>query len=277
MVRFINKDLKAHSCFGDEKISDVLDDDSFGELTQLLTWHLRYFGNYSHDVLTHLMQKLTIQLGILKPTDFRTVLRSRRTELRDLFLALELILESFHKARPSFPEYFDDFVSDINDLFLIHRVGLQIRYIKEKGEFYVEKIISPETSEKIGETLENFIEQEKVFNDFKEAIKKYSAGDFDGSIEKCCVAIEDYLCVILNKKICSGVGSSYKAAAKQLQIPEDLDNRFSNIIQYINAHRSRPNHGAIKEKEIEDLESVSEVIIQFTMAILNYLKKKNEK
>lgn len=277
MVRFMNKGLKSHNYHGDEKISDLLDVGCFAELMQLFTFHTRNFANYSPNGLTHLLQKLTIQQGITRPTDFSSVISMQHTRIKELFLTMEIILESFHKAKGSFPEYFVDFIEDINDSFLIHKVPLQIRYIPQKEEFYVEKIISPEISEKIKETLENFSKEEKVFEDFKDAIKKYSGGDFESSIERCCVAIEDYLCVILDKKTCSSVDSYYKEVAKKLKIPNDLDNRFSNIIGYIHSHRSHPKHGSQKKKEIKDLELITEVIIQFTMVILNYLKKKNEK
>lgn len=276
MVRFINKGLKSHNYYGDEKISDLLNVGCFAELMQLFAFHTRNFANYSSNELTHLLQKLTIQQGITRPTDFSSVISMQHTRIKELFLTIEIILESFHKAKGSFPEYFVDFVEDINDLFLIHKVSLQIRYIPQKEEFYVEKIISSEISERIKITLENFSKEEKVFEDFKEAIKQYSGGDYESSIERCCVTIEDYLCIILDKKTCPSIDSYYKKVAKKLEIPEDLENRFSNIISYIHNYRSSPRHGSQKKKEIEDLELVNEVIIQFTMAILNYLKNKNE-
>ena len=278
MVRFFNKNLKSHSNESEEKTLDIMSVEQLKQFSQLLTWHTRYFSEWSDKKLTHLLQKLTIQLGIDRPTEFWSALRSRKIRLKDLFLAIELILESFSDTldSPNYSYYFLDFVNDLNEFFLINKIPLQIRYFPQKKEFYVEKIISPEISEKIKETLENFSEQEKVFEDFKEAIKKYSAGDYEGSIEKCCVSIEDYLCLILNKKSCHSIDSYYKEVSKKFKISSDLDNRLSNIISYIHNHRSPQNHGAIEKKEIKDEELVAEVIIGFTMTILNYLKKKNE-
>lgn len=275
MVRYINKDLKAHKYQSDEKISDILDIPCFYELIQLFTFHTRDFGGYSHDKSVHLFQKLTIQQSITRPTDFENVISYQHTKLKELFLTLEIILESFHEVKDNSPHLLD-FIAEVNELFLIHKVPLQVRYFSEKEEFFVEKIISREVSEQIKKTLENFSEKEKVFEDFKEAIEKYSSGDYEGSIEKCCVSIEDYLCLLLEKQTCSSVVQYYKDVAKKLKISDEINDRFVNIIHFIHNHRSPQNHGAIEKKEIEDEELVSEIIIGFTMTILNYLKKKNE-
>ena len=278
MVRFINKNLKAHSYTKEEEIGESFDNYSFNELTALLTLHVKNFKNYSNSKLIHLLQKLTIQLGITTLTDFNFVLSSQRTKLKDLFLTLEIVLESFHiTADTNYSSYFFDFIADINELFLIRKVPIQIRYFKEKKEFYVEKIISPEVSEKIRETLENFVDREKVFEDFKKAIKEFSSGNYPESIKLCCKSIEDYLCIILEKESCQSVVSYYKQVSKKLKIPDDLDNKFINLINYIHKHRSIDSHGRLKNIEVEDIELVNETIIQFTMSILNYLKKKNEK
>lgn len=274
MVRFINKGLKAHSCLIDEESLDILDVNVFNELTGLLTLHVRHLGIYSNSKLVHLLQKLTIQLGIERPTDFNFVLSSQKTKLKDLFLTLEIILESLYELIEICSEYFNDFVEDINEFFLIHKVPLQIRYLKEKKEFYVEKVISLEVSEKIGETLESFSGEAKVFEDFKDAVKKYSGGNYEGSIEKCCISLEDYFCIILGKQRCTSVVTYYLEVSKKFNISQELDDRFKNIVKYIQEHRSPQNHGAIEKKEFKDLELITEVIIQFTMTILNYLKKK---
>ncbi len=276
MVRYINKDLKAHNYQNNEKISDMLDIPCFSELMQLFTFHTRDFGGYSHSKSIHLFQKLTIQQSITRPTGFGNALPYQHTKLKELFLTLEIVLESFHEVKNHSP-HFGDFIADVNELFLIHKIPLQIIYVSVKDEFFVEKIISSEVSEEIGKTLENFSKEEKVFEDFKNAIKEYSGGNYDDSIEKCCIAIEDYLCVILDKSHCQSVDKSYKEASTKLEIPQDLDEKLSKIIRYIHDYRSRPNHGSLEKKEVEDLELVNEVIIGFTMTILNYLKKKNEK
>jgi len=276
MVRFFNKNLKAHSYSGDENIEDLIDSSLLFQLTELLAFHTRHFGECYNSKSAHLFQKLTIQLGITKPNDFWTKHSGTKKRMKDLFLSIELILESFHKLREAgTQEFFDDFIEDINDFFLINKIPLQVRYIEKNKEYYIEKIISEEISKKIGETLENFSEEEKVFEDFKDAIKKYSSGDYEGSIEKCCVSIEDYLCLLLDKQSCSSIDQFYKKVSNKLEIPKDLDDRFVKIISYIHKHRSPQNHGSIEKKEIEDEELVTEVIIGFTMTILNYLKKKN--
>jgi len=281
MVRFINKDLKAHSYLSDEEISDVLDSDSFNELTTLLTLHVRHFGEYSHSKLAHLLQKLTIQLGITRPTDFNLILSSQRTTLKDLFLVLEIIMESFHSLWGVHSEYPNDFVSDVNEFFLIHKIPLQIRYlpkmIPEKSEYFVEKIINEEVSKRITITLDNISEHEKTFQDFKNSIKEFSVGNYPESIKLCCKSIEDYLCLILKKNSCSSIESYYKEASKKLNIPQDLNNRFDGLVKYIHKYRSIDSHGRLENIEVEDIELVNESIIQFTMSILNYLKKKNEK
>jgi len=278
MVRFINKNLKAHSYSGNENVREIMDLVCLNDLADLFAFHLRDFGVKSNE-LSHLLQKTTIQLGLNAPRELRSWIIKGSRLTKDVFLLMELILETYvnNKYLEKYESsYVLDFVNDVNEFFLIHKVPLQIRYFQNK-KFYVEKIISPEISEKIKETLENFSKEEKVFEDFKDAIKKYNGGDYESSIEKCCVSIEDYLCIILDKKTCQNVDLYYKNVAKKLKIPSDLDNRFVNIISYIHSHRSHPKHGSQKKKEIEDLELVTEVIIQFTMIILNYLKKKNEK
>ncbi|MCA9485910.1 MAG: hypothetical protein KC506_03640 [Nanoarchaeota archaeon] len=276
MVRFINKALKSHDYGGNEKISDLLDIDCFCQITELFVFHTRNFANYSNEKLTHLFQKLTIQQGITRPADFQSSFHMDHTRIKGLFLTIEIILESFYKVKSSYPEYFNDFVADLNDLFLIHKTPLQIRYIPEKEEFYVEKVISEEVSKRVGETLEFFSSEEKVFEDFKEAIKKYSGGNYEGSIESCCVAIEDYLCIILDEKTCPGAGKFYKRVAKALKIPQDLDEKFSALIGFIQKYRAPQNHGSKEKQEFDELDLINEVIIGFTMDILTYLKKKNE-
>ena len=277
MVRFINKNLKAHFYNKEEEIHELMENDSFNELTTLLTLHVKNLSNYSNSKLIHLLQKLKIQLGINKPVDFNFVLSSQRTRVKDLFLTLEIILETFHKIRQSSPEYFDDFVDDINEFFLINKIPVQIRYFPKRTEFYMEKIISPEVSEKIKETLENFSDREKVFEDFKNAIKEFSSGNYPESIKLCCKSIEDYLCILLKKESCQSIASYYKQASKKLKIPDDLNSKFINLINYIHKYRSVDSHGRLENTEIKEIELVNETIIQFTMAILNYLKKKNEK
>lgn len=274
MVRFINKNLKAHSYKGNEKISDLLDVSCFVELMQLLTFHTQNFASYSTEELSCLFKRLTIKEGIMRPTDFSSVFHMQHTRIKDLFLTIEIILESFHKAKSSFPVYFIDFVEDVNDLFLIHKIPLQIRYIPNKQEFFVERIISEEVSERITKTLDSISEHEKTFQDFKSSIKEFSSGNYPESIKLCCKSIEDYLCLILNKNSCQNVENYYKEASKKLKIPQDLDNRFDNLVKYIHKYRSIDSHGRLENAEVEDIELVNETIIQFTMAILYYLSKK---
>jgi hypothetical protein len=164
MVRFFNKGLKAHSFIGDEKISELIDLSSLHQLSLLFTLHVRNFNGWSNDGLTHLLQKLTIQLGIEKPTDFWQVLVRQGKKLKDLFLAIEIILESFSTTLkyPDTSYYFTDFVEDVNDFFLINKIPLQVRCFLGKREFYVEKVISPEISEEIKKTLESFSKEERI-------------------------------------------------------------------------------------------------------------------
>jgi len=279
MVRFINKDLKAHSHQEDESIEILMDKNCLRDLADLIIFHLEDFGGKSGE-LAHLLKKTTIQLGIVTPRNLVSWLTNITRLTKEVFLLIELILESY--ANNKYLEkheslYVIDFIEDINEFFLIHKIPLQIRYFKNKKEFYIEKIISEEVSQKIKETLEVFSSDSKIFEDFKDAVKKYSSGDYEGSIEKCCISIEDYLCMVLGKKTCSSVSSYYKDVAKKLKIPTDLNDRFVNIISYIHSHRSHPKHGSQEKKEVEDLELVAGVIIQFTMVVLIYLKKKKEK
>ena len=278
MVRFFNKNLKAHFNESNEKLSNFMDFDVRWKFIELLKFHLRNFGGKSDSDVVHLLQKTTIHLSITRPADLDKWL-NYPPKLKDFFLLIELILETYINSNKKWLEenYIYDFINDLNEFFLINNIELQIRYFSQKKEFYVEKVISPEVSEQIKQTLENFSKESKIFEDFKESIKRFSSGDFEGSIEKCCVSIEDYLCIILGKQSCSSVDTYYKEASKKLNIPEDLDNRFSNIISYIHKYRSHPVHGAIEKKEIPEPELTTEAIIQFTMAILNYLKKKNDK
>ncbi len=279
MVRFINKNLKSHSYTSSEPLNSLMDNIVQSEIAKLLAFHFRDFGKKSSTDLTHLLQKTTIQLGLSSPREVDFWFGSGQISVKEFFLLIELILETYVESNKRWLEesYILDFVNDINDFFLIHKVPLSIRYFSNKKEFYVEKIISPEISKEIKKTLEDFSKEEKVFEDFKEAIKKYSSGNYEGSIEKCCVSIEDYLCILLEKKTCSSIDKYYKDIAKRLKIPEDLNDRFTNIIHYIHKHRSHQNHGSIEKKVIEDIELINEIIIGFTMTILNYLKKKNEK
>ncbi len=277
MVRFVNKDLKAHGHLGEEKLSNFMDRDTQYSFIQLLKFHLRNFGQKSPFNLTHLLQKTTIHIDITAPGDLNRWMEYNPST-KKVFLLLELILEQYKETNKMIPfkEYSVDFVNDINEFFIIHGVQLQIRFFPDTFEFYVEKIISEEVSQKIKEVFENFSKEEKVFQDFKKAIKKFSLGDYENSIESCCVTLEDYFCIILRKNSCPSVESYYKEISKKLKIPGDLDNRFSNIISYIHKHRSVPKHGSIIKKEFEDLELINEVIIQFTIIILIYLKKKYE-
>jgi hypothetical protein len=274
MVRFMNKDLKAHTHSSNELISEIIDSITLHDLTKLFVLHINNFSEYSNDKLNHLINKLDVQLGIDKNNGFYVVLTSTKNKTKDLFLVIELILESFYSIIGSYSSYFNDFLADLNDFFLIHKLPLQIRYFPQKKEFYIEKIISQEISEEIKNTLENFSKEEKVFEDFKESIKKYSSGNYEGSIEKCCISIEDYLCIILEKETCSGVDSYYNDASKLLKIPQDLNDRFSNLVKYIHKYRSNNVHGSMEKVEIPEPELTTQAIIQFTMIILNYLKKK---
>ena len=279
MVRYINKDLKAHSCVVRENVSYMISFSIRFDLAKLLAFHLGDFGvNKSRDQLAHLLQKTTIQLGLESISELESwTLKDNRT-IKELFLLIEIIMETYVDNRSWLGvRYTNDFVQDLNEFFLVNGIGLQLRYFSEKNEFYIEKIISPEVSEEIKKTLDNFSREEKVFEDFKDAIKLFSSGSFEESIEKCCVSIEDYLCVLLGKESCPSVESYYVEVSKKLKIPRDLDDRFSNIIKYIHKYRSPQNHGAIEKKELPEPELTSTTIIQFTMAILNYLKKKNEK
>src|SRR3989344_744009 len=280
MVRFINKNLKSHYYENKEKLSDFLDFHGRWEFVYLLKSHLKDFGKKSPSDLLHFSNKLMIELGmgsLEKLNDWIGDNHSPKT--KEVFLFLDLVLETYNESRKRWmqEQYLLDFINDFNELFLINKSPLQIKYFPVRNEFYIEKIISPEVSEKIKETLESFSKEGKVFEDFKEAIKSYSSGYYERAIEKCCISIEDYLCVILDKKTCSSVDTYYKEVSKKFNIPSDLDNRFSNIISFIHKYRSHQNHGAIEKKDIPEPELTTQVVIQFTMTILNYLKKRNER
>jgi len=277
MVRFINKNLKAHSYKGEENISDIMDVSTLFELSELLTFHLRDCGGKSNSLLTSLLQKTTIQLRLTAPGDLNGWMCNKFRRTKEVFLLLELILESYSKdeyLNEHESNYLDDFIEDINEFFLIHGAPLQIRKLSGEKEFIVEKIISKEVSERITKTFDSISEHEKTFQDFKNSIKEFSLGNYPESIKLCCKSIEDYLCLILEKNSCQNVETYYKEASKKLKIPQDLDNRFDNLIKYIHKYRSIDSHGRLENVEVENIELVNETIIQFTMAILYYLNKK---
>lgn len=280
MVRFINKDLKAHNYKKDEFASEVIPLNVLPSFADLLKFHLRDFEGKTGR-LAHLLQKTTIQLGLTAPRDLDWWICEKWRLSRDIFLLIELILETYVKDKyleSSEKTYITDFIQDVNEFFLIHGAPLQVRYLPnllpKKSEFYVEKIISEEVSERITETLENISEHEKTFQDFKNSIKEFSVGNYPESIKLACKSLEDYLCLILGKNSCPSVESYYKQTSKKLKIPQDLDNRFDSLIKYIHKYRSIDSHGRLANVEVEDIELVNETIIQFTMVILNYLKKK---
>lgn len=273
MVRFINKNLKAHLQEDSQKILEVIDPKSLDQLSKLLIMHLRYYNGITSSA--HLLQKLTIECNITRPTDISFVTLRRRS-LKELFLIIEIILESFQKTWWENGQHFKDFVDDVNNFFMTRKIGLQIRYVSKKKEFYIEKVISPEISEKVKETLENFSREDKIFDDFKKAMVNFSSGNFNDSAKFCCKALEDYFCILLDKQTCSNVESFYKQVSKNLKIPNDINERFENIIKFIHKYRSYPLHGSKKEKKVDDPELLNEIIIQFTMIILNYIKKKKK-
>jgi len=278
MVRYINKNLKAHNYSSDEMAREIMEITGLQELANLFLFHLRDFQGKTGK-LEHLLQKTTIQLKLNSPAELKVWMSNSSRQTKDIFLLIELILETYVNDKyleKSEPPYILDFINDINELFLLNKTPLQIRYFKDKKEFYVEKIISPEVSEKIKETLENFVLQEKVFEDFKKSIKEFSSGNYPESIKLCCKSIEDYLCIILEKESCQSISKYYKQVSKKLNIPKDLDEKFISLINYIHKHRSIDSHGRLEKVEVKDIELVNEVIIQFTMSILNYLKKKKE-
>src|SRR3989344_1526831 len=166
-----------------------------------------------------------------------------------------------------------DLMSDETSLKLRELLKLHIK------DFYS---ISPYEYEHLFEKLHvniglnKFEKEKKVFDDFKEVIKKFSIGEHKDSLRLCCIVLEDYFCVILNKDSCNNIEKYYKNVAKRLNINENLNNRFENIIKYIHKYRSIPSHGSKENKEIEDLELLNQTIIIFTMSILNYIKNKIE-
>ena len=275
MVRYINKNLKAHNYKGDEEILDFISLNAFNRLTTLLTLHTKNLGQYSPNNLQHLLQKLSIQLNISDPASFDFVLSDKKTKLKDLFLLLEIILESLLNFKHD-ESLFLDFINDFNEFFLINGVSFQIRYIPSKGEFYVERIINEEVSKKITETLDSISHHNTTFQDFKNSLKEFSVGNYSESIKLCCKSVENYLCLLLNKKSCSSIKDYYKKAAKKLEIPEDLNVKFNSLVNYIHKHRSIDSHGKIEEVRVDEIDLVNETIIIFTMAIINYLSKKEK-
>ncbi len=278
MVRFINKNLKAHNYSSEEKANEIMSAKCLQELADLITFHLRDFEGKTRR-LAHLLQKTTIQLKLDSPARLKLWISNTSRQTKDIFLLIELILETYVNNKyleKNESSYILDFINDVNETFLLNQVPLQIRYFPDKKEFHVEKIISPEVSEKIRETFENFVENKKVFEDFKKSIKEFSSGNYPESIKLCCKSIEDYLCVLLDKKSCQSVVSYYKEVSKKLKIPEDLNSKFIGLINYIHKHRSMDSHGRLENVKVEDIELVNETIIQFTIVILNYLKKKNK-
>ncbi len=278
MVRFINKNLKAHSHDGKELISDLIDISDLVEFSELLNFHLKDYGGKSSD-LTHLLKKTTIQLGVDAPHQLIDWICNKNRKSKEVFLLLELILESYSKneyLNKNENTYLNDFIQDMNEFFLIHYIPLQIRKLPGEEGFFIEKIINEEVSERITKTLHQLSENEKTFQDFKNSIKEFSSGNYPESIKLCCKSLEDYFCLVLNKQSCQNVENYYKEISKKINISEDLNNRFENLVKYIHKHRSIDSHGRLENIDIPDLPLVNETIIQFTMSILNYIKKKRE-
>lgn len=275
MVRFVNKNLKGHKKVNNELILDLMDIEILRNFIELIYLHLNDYGYKNHNDI-QIKKSLKVQIG----TDKIELIGSDQFPfVSSLFLIIEIIIDNYLKD-PNLnrfePNYFKEFIDDINDFFLIKKVPLQIKFL-QGGKFYVEKIIDENTSNQITKTLESFSDTQKVFNDFKDAIKSYSTGNNPESIRKCCISIEDYFCVILGKKSCNSVSSYYNYVSKKLGIPNDLDEKFKGIINYIHKYRSIDNHGRLEHSEVEDIELVNQVIIQFTMTILHYVKSKYEK
>lgn len=275
MVRFVNKELKAHKFDSDEPISNFMDIETLVKFINLINLHLEDFGRRCGDDVK-IRQCFKIQIGI---DSVGQVSSNNYLFIKNIFLMIEIIIDNYlinDYLNHSKPEYCKEFVDDMNEFFIVNKIPLQIRFL-DKDDFFVEKIISEEVSQEVGKTFDNFSEHQKVFNDFKDAIKKYSVSEYPESIRKSCIAIEDYLCIILDKQSCNSIDSYYKKVARKLEIPDDLNNRFENIVNYIHKNRSVDNHGRIDDVEIEDIELVNQVIIQFTMSLLNYLKIKMRK
>ena len=275
MVRFFNKSLRSHQSKDYNKISDLMSDETSLKLRELLKLHIKDFYSISPYEYEHLFEKLHVNIGINNLERFDKIY-DNDFNMKDLSLIFDLILESYIRNWWMDGGYFIDFIDDINDFFIVEGISLQIRYIPNKREYFLEKIINDDVSKIIEKTLNKFEKEKKVFDDFKEVIKKFSIGEHKDSLRLCCIVLEDYFCVILNKDSCNNIEKYYKDVAKRLNINENLNNRFENIIRYIHRYRSIPSHGSKENKEIEDLELLDQTIIIFTMSILNYIKNKIE-
>ena len=120
---------------------------------------------------------------------------------------------------------------------MIEKIPFQLTYLKGTSDLFMEKIIDDVHSDKVRETLTKFSKYTKIHEDFKKSIIAYSSGDDKTAIESSCVAIEDYLCIILGKVSCSSIDSFYKEASKKLKIPIDVNERFKSMISFIHNYR----------------------------------------
>ncbi len=265
-----DKKTKALFYEGKEKIEDVLNGEQLDDLSRFLEVYFSKILEYSNKI-AELRHQFYMHFGNDNPQSVFKKL-SYDIPLRKLYLLIEIFSKfQFDIYRGYRFDYFKSFVHDINNFFMIEKIPLQLIYVKGSHDIFMEKIIDDVHSEKVKETLIAFSEYKKIHEDFKQAIVSYSSGDYPKSIEKCCIAIEDYLCVILGKETCPSIESYYNDASKKLKIPDDISVRFKPMISFIHSYRSKPLHGSTKSFNPENPHLIAQIVIGFTMTILNYL------
>lgn len=270
-----DKKTKALFFEGKEKTQDILEPEQMNKLSRFLGIYFNKLRRFGSEI-TELKEQFSMHFGIKDPMHVFEIIND--IPLKQLYLMIEIFakvqLEIYKTNRH---DLFILFVYDINNFFMIEKVPLQLIYVKKTADIFMEKVIDDVHSDKVKETLFQFDKYKKIHEDFKQAIVSYSSGDNKGAIEKSCIAIEDYLCVILDKKTCHSIDSDYKEAAKKLHIPDDVNGRFKSMISFIHKFRSKPVHGSKEKHDHENPRLIAQVVIGFTMVILNYLYNLFEK
>lgn len=271
-MRFFDKNLKSNYYKGSEKLIDISNQDSIYKMHRFLATYYGALVNSIPNPSASLNKIFYVHYGYETYEIFESI--ETHTNLKDFYFIVEnmAIYISTH-----FNDHLKDFTEELNDMFIIEKIPLQLISHHKTKSIFMEKVINESHSKEIIKTLDNFEHYDKIHKDFKKAIIAYSSGDYKGTYEKSCIAIEDYLCIILEKESCSSIDSEYKAIVKKLGIPQDIDERFKPMISYIHKYRSKPIHGAIKEHAPENPKLIGQVIIGFTMTILNYLHYLYEK
>ena len=264
-------DKKTRSLFyeGKEQVLDLLTEEQCNKLTRFLVVHFGKLTSYG-GISQELKEQFFMHFGKGEPREAFYGLY--RKSLKDLYLIIEIFSKTLLKVYSKYQmDFFLDYQQDINNFFMIEKTPFQLIYLESTSDLFMEKIIDDVHSDEVKKILTIFSKYDKVHEDFKKSIIAHSSGDNKTAVESCCVAIEDYLCIILEKDSCSSIDSFYKEASKRLKIPVDINERFKLMISFIHGYRSKPLHGSSKVHDPKNPHLVAQIIIGFTMIILHYL------